>query len=189
MGIGSYQLDGVDSNLDEWEFLSSLIYIRPTKNLNVLEIGEGNCGLIFAVCSELKRHLKMLYSVDVLNRTEIGESHFYQKKKTFTTLYNRGCDEIDAVEVDPLDEKEISTVKDFYGENKINILIINFLNSNQYMDDIFDAYNDLLNSETKVYFHELKKNEHSEKYFDKISQNKKNVKLFNSSGVGIITGE
>lgn len=188
INIDRYTMQGIKFLGDPWEFVHSLIFLKYGKKINILDLGEGNYSLLFAICSELKDNIKKILSVDMLNKFNIGEKKFYEKKRIFSALSNRGYVYVEHFQGDCFAQDILKVSRTLFLDDPVDLLVLEYMNDNKYMDTVLDTYDFYLSEKTDIYIHNLYKNENSIEYFRKISKGKKHVILNseNGSGIGII---
>jgi hypothetical protein len=187
VSINSYRLQEFPFDKDEWEFLHSLPFLKPKGKVNLLDVGEGDVSLLYAVATVLQSKMQRCYSLDPVNKTGTGEMSFYQKRSVISVIQNRGCHNSIAIEDDLEKPEVVKDVEEWLGEEeKINLLIFEFVKDENYCDSFFQMYNHLFADDMMIYYHGLKKNEFSEKFFDNLANQRKYVKLVNNQGIGII---
>jgi len=188
MNVGTYKLSDVPSHFDEWEFIHAEILIRPTKKINILDIGSGKMGMTYAVCAAMRDQLNSIYSIDFKNEVEkdVENPLFYCKKKVFTTLHNGGCSNINTSEVRRMSSDERERLVDFLKKvGEIDIVMLEFINSEKFMDDTLSYIGDIISGATILHYDYLE-SDGSEDYFNSISKDKKTAKFSNTKGIGLI---
>ena len=184
-----YKLEAIEFDQDEWEMYHVLKTIHEKhrfQNMNILEIGAGKSCLIYSVFIEYKKYVQKLVSIDVVNKAEPPDKLFYEKVTAFSTMYNHGNKNIDSFEGDITESKIFNSVNSFLDE-RISVLIIEYLKSDEYMDEIFELYKSVFNKKTMIIYKYINKTDDSFSYFNKIKKRFSEVKIFdNGIGTGVI---
>jgi len=186
INIDKYRLQDIEFHGNKWEFIYSLMYLKYQNKINILEIGNGNYSLLFGITSELKDRTKKILSIDVLNKFKQGEKEFYEKKRIFSALSERNDGFVEHFQGDAFANDILKVARKLFLEDEIGLFVIEYMVNDEYMDSIFDTYDFYFSENIDIYYHNLKKSEHSIKYFEKISNGKKKVILDNGNGTGII---
>ena len=186
INIDKYRMQEIDFIGNEWEFVHSLVYLKYGNKINILEIGEGNYSLLFGICAELYDLIKKMLSIDVKNKYDKGEKEFYEKKRIFSALSNRGYDYVQHFQGDAMADDILKDARILFQDTPVDLFIVEYMNDDEYMDSIFDIYDQYFSEHVDIYFHNLNKSEDSIRYFNEISENKKRVILDGGNGIGII---
>jgi hypothetical protein len=186
INIDKYRMNGIEFSGDAWEFINSLVYLKYGKKINILELGEGNYSLLFAICREHFDSIKKILSVDVKNKYKKGEKNFYEKKRIFSALDNRNYEYVEHFQGDCFSNDILSLTHSLFSNDSIHLFIIEYMIDDDYMNKILDVYSSYFDDNVDIYYHNLHKNKQSELYFEKIAKNKKQVILDNGNGIGII---
>jgi len=189
MDIDRYRLNEIEFRGNEWEFIHSLVYLKYGRRINILELGEGNYSLLFAICNEFISGIKKILSVDVKNTFKAGDTNFYEKKRIFSALANRGYDYVEHFQGDCFNEDVLYCSRTLFTEDPVDLFVIEYMNDDEYMDRIFDTYDFYFGENADIYYHNLNKSAESASYFEKISHDKKSALLDAGIGVGIIKTE
>lgn len=186
MNIDRYKMNGIEFAGDSWEFVHSLVYLKYGKKINILELGEGNYSLIFAISGELFDLIRKILSVDMKNKYSKGEKEFYEKKRIFSAISNRGYEYVEHFQGDCLADDVLRVARALFIDDPIDLFIVEYMNNDEYMDSVLNAYEFFLSDNVDIYYHNLNKSKESQAYFDKISSGKRSVLLDAGPGVGII---
>jgi len=183
----AYRLMDYPLEINEWEFIQSLMFLKFPEKINVMEVGEGNISLLYGICTALEKKLKSCYSIDVKKRKEEDPQLRMQKKSVISVVQNRGCPKSVAVEESLSNSCLLDDVlKNMGKDEKIDLLIIEPLENTKDSSEFFQKYNHLFNENMVIYYHNLKKYETSEKLFDNLAKYRKSVKIVQEQGIGII---
>lgn len=186
MNIDKYRMQGIEFHGDEWEFIHSLVYLKYGRKINVLEMGEGNYSLLFAICQEHADYIKKILSVDALNKYEKGETEFYEKKRIFSSLANRNFKYVEHFQGDCFADDILKVAHILFTDDLVDLFVVEYMNDDQYMDQLFDTYELYFSDSVDIYYHNLNKSQKSIQYFEKISDRKKSVVMDAGPGTGII---
>lgn len=186
MNIEQYKLREIDFDGDDWEFIHSLIYIRRESPVNILSVGSGNYSLEYALATEFDSKLSSFFSVDVVNQYNKENKEFYHKRTVYSTIVGRGCQNTVAIQNDCFDQGVMDEIKRNLGNSKINLLVLEFERSKDYVTKIIKEFSTILDSKYDIYFHNIAKSGESVECFREISAGKKYVVLQNTSGIGVI---
>ena len=186
MNVDKYRMNGIDFVGDGWEFVYSLVYLKYNKRINILQLGDGNYSLLYALCNEYSDRIKKILSVDAKNLYEQGHPIFYQKKRLFSALANRNYEYVQHFQGDCFAEDIVATARSIFTDNPIDMLVIEYMKNDEYMNKIFDTYEFYFSQNVDIYYHDLYKSEESLKYFLNLSKDKKSAIL--NAGVGIGVG-
>jgi len=185
MNIEKFKMTDVEFKNDEWEFIFSLVFIRYGNKINILEIGEGNYPLLYAICNEHSENIKNILSIDVKNTFKNGDKIFYEKKRIFSALANRGYNYVEHFQGNCLSADIEKTAELIFSESKVNVFVIEYIKDDSFMDSIFNNYSKFFDEKTDIYYHNVHKSLQSLKYFEKMSDKKRNVILRSEKGTGI----
>jgi len=186
MSLNEYKMQDVEFVGDEWELICSSVFLKYSKKVNILELGYGNYSLLYAVCSIFCDNINMILSVDAKNKFDKNNKEFYEKKKIFHSLANRKFKFVEHFQGDFFDGEILKLYIKLFSDNRVNLFITEYMNSDEYMNEIFNSYSFYFADNVDIYYHNLNKNENSRKYFEKISSGKKSIMLNNTLGTGII---
>jgi len=186
INIDKYRMNDIKFDGNEWEFIYSLVFLKYGRKINILEIGEGNYSLLYAICNEHFENLKNILSIDVKNSYDKGETKFYEKKRIFSALADRKYEYVEHFQGDCFANDILHVARFLFIEDPIDMFVIEYVNDDNYMDKIFDTYDFYFGEKIDIYYHNLNKSEKSLLYFKKISEKKRSVILDYGAGVGII---
>ena len=190
MNLSKYKLQDLEPNFDSWEFIHSLVFLREIeKPINILDIGEGNYTLLYALATEFEKKINSIYSIDVKNNFSIKDRDFYNKKIVYNAIHDRKCEKVFHEQKDCFNDAIIKDSNILFSSFPINFLMIEYLQDDTYMNKIFTSYRHLFDKKIQIYFHNLNKNENSKNYFEKLSISGKKIMLSNNSckkGIGLI---
>lgn len=186
MNIEQYRLREIDFDGDDWEFIHSLIHVRREPPINILSIGSGNYSLEYALATEFDSKLSSFFSIDLVNQYNKEDKEFYQKKTVYSTIIGRGCQNTVAIQNDCFDQGVMDEIKRNLGNSKINLLVLEFERSKDYIIKIIKEFSTIFDYKYDIYFHNITKSEESVECFREISAGKKHVVFQNTSGIGVI---
>lgn len=186
MNVDSYKLLDYPFDSDEWEFIHSLMFLKPKEKLNILEIGSGNISLLYALATNFESKMNKLYSIDFNNVSEKTSKLFQHKRTAISVIQNRGCYNTIAIEDDFCKKEVMDDVEIWLGKDKINFLIFEFIKNEELSNLFFQKFNHLFHENMTIYYNGINKNDFSEIFFNNLAKNRKSVKLTNNHGIGII---
>jgi len=186
MNIDKYRLNRIEFDSDEWEFFHSLIHVRYDHPVNILSIGGGNYSLEYALATELENKIKTFFSIDLRNSHGKGDSEFFEKRTVYSTIIGRGCGNTVAIQNDCFDlgvkEEIVANLKD----EEINLVILEFERSIDYIKKALDYFGDLFSSKYDIYMHHISKSEEGFECFEDLSSGNTSVLFRRTCGTGII---
>lgn len=186
MKIEQYRLHEIEFEADEWEFIRSLLYIRYNTPVHILSVGGGNFSLEYAIATELERHLRSLFSIDVFNSYNKGDREFYNKRIVYSTLIGRGCEKTVAIQNDFFDQGVLEEIESNLSGERITLVLLEFVKSYDYITKVLKSIDHLLAEKYDIYFHNVGKNAESQSCFAKLSEGRRHIFLKNSKGIGVI---
>ncbi|MFW5890702.1 MAG: hypothetical protein ACOCUI_00620 [bacterium] len=186
MNIDKYRMQEIPFRGDPWEFICSLVFLKYNKKINIVEFGEGNYSLVYGICTELEHKIKKIFSIDDKNKFDKGETDFYNKKRIYMTLDNRGYEYVEHIQCSCNDEIVSKLIKKLFLDDAIDLLIIEYMKNDEYMDEIFNLLNIYLKEDVDIYVHNIYKSKDSYNYFINFFKDKKHVTLNNGYGTCII---
>jgi hypothetical protein len=182
-------MEPFDFAFDDWEADMSYRNMGLSQHVKIFEIGNGDPSLTFALSLVLRKSLDGVLYIDPVNTSEVGDDMFIRKKLAFSTIYAEGCEKIDSLEVDILNNGIHNNIVNYFGVGiPPSITIVNFCKNKFYTLQILKKYSNFINSGT-ILFNNVYENEDFEDIFKITSKNKKSIIYNNSKGIGLIMAE